>query len=344
MEPELLVDDVTRARFKLGYRRLGVIAISVEKSKKSRTRLGFGSNLTLESVFAPNHTPRPASMGPDTPETMGLNATHPNMAFSTRAGLGHQTGTKPPHLLGQKRSPPSPMDPNRWPKWLFGSSGHFGFGGCLEPMYLDLANKQRTLSDGTVQTLRYSVSSLGALSLVSAPVVGGCGGNCFGALPTSVRVEDHHNGFSRTMVEFTTGCMSLTPDQSVVATNDAFSTCARCPNDSTNFDFDMRLTECTESSGKIRCTLRDDARSVTVAMNHVEEPETVQWAIDNQQQVGFQVDFRHEREYDEAGLDEDGVARNTTIGPGDNEYYYEKQEEIDTWRDRATLGRDPLIN
>jgi hypothetical protein len=127
----LLVDDVTRARFKLGYRRLGVIAISVEKSKKSRTRLGFGSNLTLESVFAPNHTPRPASMGPDTPETMGLNATHPNMAFSTRAGLGHQTGTKPPHLLGQKRSPPSPMDPNRWPKWLFGPSGHFGFGGLF---------------------------------------------------------------------------------------------------------------------------------------------------------------------------------------------------------------------
>ena len=198
-------------------------------------------------------------------------------------------------------------------------------------VYLGLANKQRTLSDGTTQTVRYSVSSLGlgALTLVAASTVSGCGGNCFDAPPTSVRVEDHHDGFSRTMVEFTMGCMSLTPDQSIVAVNDAFSTCARCPNDSTNFDFDMRLTECTEPSGIIRCTLRDDKRSVTVAVNHVEEPATVQWAIDNQQKVGFQVGFCHERGYDQAGRGEDGIAGGTTIGAGDTAYYYEPRGEID---------------
>ena len=57
--------------------------------------------------------------------------------------------------------------------------------------------------------------------------------------------------------------------------------------------------------------------------------------------MGFQVDFRHEREYDEAGFDGDGIAQNTSIGPGDAAYYYETQEDIDAWRSRSTLGVDP---
>ena len=134
MEPESRVDRVACAQFKLGCGRLRAIATSVEGSKRRRAGLGFGSILTPESVFAPNIATRTASLGPDTPEIMGLNATHRNSAFSTRAGSGHQTGTKPPHLLGQKWSPPSHMDPNRWPEWLFGASEHFGFGGWLESM------------------------------------------------------------------------------------------------------------------------------------------------------------------------------------------------------------------
>ena len=105
--------------------------------QQTSCRTCFGSILTPESAFAPNIATRTASLGPDTPEIMGLNATHRNSAFSTRAGSGHQTGTKPPHLLGQKWSPPSHMDPNRWPEWLFGASEHFGFGGCLESMPTD---------------------------------------------------------------------------------------------------------------------------------------------------------------------------------------------------------------
>jgi hypothetical protein len=211
----------------------------------------------------------------------------------------------------------------------------------LYVVYLDLGNKQRTLSDGTTQTVRYSISSVAEIAAFAAPTIGGCGGNCFDAVPTGVRVEDHHDGFSRTIVEFTTGCLSLTPAQSVAPIDNAFATCARCPDDNTNFDFDMQLTECTGSGSETRCSLRGDKRSVTVAMNHVEEPATIQWAIDNQQKVGFQVDFRHEREYDEAGLDGDGIAQNTSIGPSDAAYYYETQEDIDAWRSRSTLGVDP---
>jgi len=196
------------------------------------------------------------------------------------------------------------------------------------------------MSDGTIQTVRYSVSSLGEIVVAADTTLDGCGGNCFDAAPTGVRVEDHHTGFSRTVIEFTTGCISLTPDQSVAPIDNAFATCARCPGDGTNFDFDMRLTECTGSGGDTRCSLREDKRSVTVAMNHVEEPATIQWAIDNQKKVAFQVDFRHEREYDEAGFDGDGIARNTSIGPDEAAYYYETREEIDAWRSRSTLGVD----
>ena len=210
-------------------------------------------------------------------------------------------------------------------------------------IYLDLADKQRTLSTGVTQTVRYSASSPEAISISTPAVVGGCGGNCFDTLPTSVRVEDHHDGFSRTIVQFTTGCMSLTSDQSVAASDDAFSTCTKCPDDSTNFDFSVRLRECTESGGDTRCSLSTGARSLTVAMNHVEEPMTVEWAIENQQKVGFQVDFRHEREYDAAGLDDDGIAQNTSIFPDQTACYHETQEDIDLWRNRSTLGVDDPV-
>ena len=141
----------------------------------------------------------------------------------------------------------------------------------LYVIYLDLGNKQRTLSDGTTQTVRYSDSSLAGIAAVAVTTIGGCGGDCFDAVPTSVRIEDHHDGFSRIIIEFTTGCMSLTSDQSVALIDDVFATCARCPDDSSNFDFDMRLTECTGSGGRTRCSLRGGKRSVAVAMNHVEE-------------------------------------------------------------------------
>lgn len=209
-------------------------------------------------------------------------------------------------------------------------------------IYLDLADKERTLSTGVTQTVRYSVSALEAIDIAAAAITGGCGGNCFDTLPTSVRVEEHHDGFSRSMVQFTTGCMSLVPDQSVAAIDNVFSTCAKCPDDSTNFDFSVRLRECTGSGGDTRCSLRSATRSMTVAMNHVEEPLTIEWAIENQQKVGFYVDYRHEREYDADGLDVDGISQNLSIGPDQTDYYYETEEDINRWRNRSTLALDPV--
>ena len=70
--------------------------------QKTSCRTWFWVDSDTGIRFRANIATRTASLGPDTPEIMGLNATHRNSAFSTRAGSGHQTGTKPPHLLGQK--------------------------------------------------------------------------------------------------------------------------------------------------------------------------------------------------------------------------------------------------
>ena len=110
------------------------VAVSVDKSRICHDWLGFGSVPTPESVFASNVTPGTYSACSDATNTVSLDGVSRNKPFAACQGSGTQTGTKLPHLLGQKRSPPPPMDPNRWPKWLFGSSGHFGFGGCLESM------------------------------------------------------------------------------------------------------------------------------------------------------------------------------------------------------------------
>jgi hypothetical protein len=166
--------------------------------------------------------------------------------------------------------------------------------------------------------------------------------NCYSAAasnvqPLSAQAAYTESGVTRTAITFQTGCVFLRPWDGVAHTApiaDAFATCSADIAKSTDFNFRVRLWECTNENdlaapdASTNCQLLPDWLEVSTAIAFVESPTDITYEVEFEKLLRFYKNHDHRR------LEAVNGQAPTFA-------------ELDAWRDQNTLqitATDPYVN